>query len=272
MLGGKNQKPLGYTIIEVMIVLAVSGVMFIIAANFINGKAARTAFSQGVNETASRIQGTIEQVTDGQYSDIPFNCTAPSISGASLSFSAAGSSKQGTNPQCVFIGKFFHFSNGGDRSGYEVFSLAAARGATSLFGQGVKPVYNPAGGVDLTIQQTIPQHLELSSTAIKVNGGGAYYGFGFAQSQGTAIAAAPGTYASGAQTINLIYGWGLTSSAYDASQAATALTGPWRILPARSVEFCLTDGTRYARILIGSSTDNSNQLSVRVRMNGTTAC
>lgn len=271
MLGGKNQKPLGYTIIEVMIVLAVSGVMFLIAANFINGKQARTAFSEGVNEMASRIQDTIEQVTDGQYGDIPFNCTASSNSGASLGFNTASGNTQGTNPSCVFVGKFFHLSASNDPSSYEVFSLAAARGATSLLGQGVKPVYDPASGVDLTSKQTVPQHLQLSTTGVKVNGAGRYYGFGFAQSQGTA-GAVSGTYASGAQTISLVYGWSLTNSADGESQAASKLTGPWRMLSAKSAQFCLTDGTRYAQISVGDSSNGASQISVKVKMNGTTPC
>ena len=59
MLGGRNRhskQPFGYTIVEVMIVLAVSSAMFLIAANFINGKQERTAFSQGSNEMVSQLQ------------------------------------------------------------------------------------------------------------------------------------------------------------------------------------------------------------------------
>ena len=70
MNGGK--RPLGYTIIEVMIVLAVSGVMFIIAASFISGKQESTAFTEGANEFASQLQQTIAEVADGQYSDVTF--------------------------------------------------------------------------------------------------------------------------------------------------------------------------------------------------------
>jgi prepilin-type N-terminal cleavage/methylation domain-containing protein len=123
--------PGGYTIVEVMIVLAVSGVMFVMAANFINGKNARTQFQQGSNELGSRMQGVIEEVTDGQYTDIPFTC---SRAGASLAVTGAVR-PQGTNPECVFIGKLAHFSvnpnpsgfGSGDRTKYEVFTLAGER-------------------------------------------------------------------------------------------------------------------------------------------------
>ena len=266
MLGGKNKhQPLGYTIVEVLIVLAVSGVMFVIAANFISGKAGKTAFTQGVNEMASRIQDSIEQVIDGEYSDIPFNCSA---SGSSLSISATAdpNHKQGNNPECVFIGKLLQFNNNGDPSSYEVFSLAAARGSTSL-GSDVTPV--EGGGIDLTTQQTVPQHLMLTNTAISVNGTATkYYGFGFTQSQGTA-GATPGTYASGAQTVGLVYASGLTSGNDNETTAISAITG--QVAPARSISFCLTDGTRYAQISVGG-TGIGGQLDVSVKMKGSSAC
>lgn len=270
MLGGKNQKPLGYTIIEVMIVLAVSGVIFLIAANFINGKQARTAFNQGVNGMASRIQDVIEQVTDGQYSDIPFNCAA----GTPLSISDTGSTNtQGTNTGCVFIGKFFQFDSASNPpSSYNIFSLAANRSATSLDGS-VTPVRSNSGSpqtVDLTIRQNIPQNLTISSTGVTITAGGNtypnIYGFGFAQSQGTP-GAVSGTYASGAQTISLVYVPNLTS-AVNETGAITTITG--NVTTADSAAFCLTDGLRYAQISVGLN--NAAQLSVKVEMRGTTAC
>jgi hypothetical protein len=269
MLGGKNKqaKPLGYTIVEVLIVLAVSGMMFIIAANFINGKQQKTAFTQGVNEMASRIQDSVEQVTDGQYSDIPFACSA---SGAPLTISdSAGSNTQGTNSDCVFIGKFFQFYNNSDPSSYEVFSLAADRSKTSL-GPDVTTVRANDGssGVDLTTQQTVPQHLEVFNSLTIVNGSGntqtGLYGFGFTQSQGTAGSTA-GTYASGAQTINLVYSPQLNAPK-DEQGAATAITG--HVVLANSVTFCLTDGTYYAKFSIGGQAANGNKLGVKVQMKG----
>lgn len=101
------KQPLGYTIIEVMIVLAISGLMFLIAANFISGKEESTSFTEGTNEFVTDMQSVINQVTDGQYSDISFQCVS---SGGTLSFPSGGS--QGTNPACVFLGKFLYFPQG----------------------------------------------------------------------------------------------------------------------------------------------------------------
>ncbi|HEX5743863.1 MAG TPA: prepilin-type N-terminal cleavage/methylation domain-containing protein [Candidatus Saccharimonadales bacterium] len=264
MKGGKS--PLGYTIVEVMIVLAVSGLMFLIAANFINGKQQKTTFTSGVNETASRIQDVIEQVTDGEYSDVPFSCSAGGGAALSISVSSDPGKIQGTNPDCVFIGKLLHFSVGGDASAYEVFSLAAARSSTDL-GPDVTPVRG--GGIDLTIQQIVPQYLEISPTGVTVAGKpGHYYGFGFTQSQGTA-GDSPGTYASGAQTIGLVYSPGLMTKTAGTSAAASSITG--NVAAAKAASFCLTDGDRYAEISMGG-TGTGSQLDVRVKIKGSTPC
>ncbi|HSW85615.1 MAG TPA: prepilin-type N-terminal cleavage/methylation domain-containing protein [Candidatus Saccharimonadales bacterium] len=119
-MGQKNKNPInhlaGYTIIEVMIVLAISGVMFLIASTFINGKQEKASFAQGVNEMASTIQNVLEQVTDGQYSDIPVNCDyyAPGIGTDTVHQSGASIAhpNQGMNTNCVFLGKMFDFTLG----------------------------------------------------------------------------------------------------------------------------------------------------------------
>lgn len=57
----------GFTIIEVMIFLAVSGLTFLIAASFINGKEAQAEYSQGMNNAAMQINTTINNVSNGNY-------------------------------------------------------------------------------------------------------------------------------------------------------------------------------------------------------------
>src|ERR1700722_14172147 len=153
MKGGKNRQPLGYTILEVMIVLAISGAMFLIAISFISGKQEHTAFTDGVNNMVSQLQDAIQQVTNGEYSDIPLTCTAGS--GSPPSFDASGNPSQGTTTSCVFVGKFFHFwPNNPGASGaaaYEVFTLAGNRldngnPAVTLSEVAPVPVYGPALG------------------------------------------------------------------------------------------------------------------------------
>lgn len=255
-----KKKPFGYTVVEVMIVLAVSGMMFVVAATFINGKQAKTSFSTGVNETASRIQDTIEQVNRGKYSDIRLNCV---LSGSTVSVTAGtGTTPQGANPPCVFIGKFLHFSVAGDRQQYEIFSLAGLRDKTTLDTAGVTTINN--GAADLTVSAKIPQGLQVES--VKVNGTPSY-GFGFAQGLGSASADGYG-YESGSQNISLISASGLTDS-LASNDAASQITGSnLNSDKPKKVVICLTDGTRYATITLG---DNDNELIARTKL-GLSSC
>ncbi len=249
MPGGKNihhqRKPQGYTIIEVMIVLAVSGVMFVIAANFINGKQERTAFTQGVNETSSRIQDVIEQVVDGRFSDIPLNCQSL----GSSTVVSGGSNEQGTNANCVFLGKMMHFNNSGDSTKYSVLSVAGTRTTDP------SKVY-PTVVDALTITQTVPQSLSVKSVVIKDKNGvntGQNTDFGFRQGLGVATEDFGG-YKSGSQNVSLVYASSNSVSNLNYAQSAV---------------ICLTDDTQYAELTVGSS---GNDLGVSVKRLGTNAC
>jgi prepilin-type N-terminal cleavage/methylation domain-containing protein len=270
MKGGKNRQPLGYTIVEVMIVLAVSGVMFVIAASFINGKQARTAFTASVNQVASTVQNVLEQVTDGQYSDIPFTCTT----GSPPTFNGAPVSNQGANSPCVFLGKLFYFEQG-TQPDYDILSLAGNRlnsaGTPAVSFTDTYPTPVHGGSVNLTIQTKIPQNLHVAN--IKVNGATAF-DFGFSQGLGSlnTTDATNNTFASGAQAVNLIYttapsgtGLSLPSLLNDLSAGSAAST----YATAKTASICLTDGTRYATIDVGQT--NGNQLSVNVTMQGSAA-
>lgn len=255
MKGGKNRQPLGYTIVELMIVLAVTSFMFVIAATFINGKQAKTSFIEGTHEMASNLQGIIEQVTDGKYSDIPLYCHYTG-GGGPLNIDGTAPGTAG----CTLLGKFVHFQVLGTATAttYEVFSLAGARqvsgGPPTSFGvDTVTAITNP----ELTAQATVPQNLEVKR--VTVNGGTAVYGIGFVQSLGNASS---GTYVSGGQTVALVYAPSLNSG--DTAESAAAAT-LGNIQTANSATICLTDGTRYAEIDLGSSKGNplSAQLEVK---------
>lgn len=273
MLGGKNKQPLGYTIIEVMIVLAVSGLMFVIAATFINGKQEKTAFTAGVNEMASRLQDTIEQVVDGRFSDIPLTCA---VGSSNLSFTSAGSPNQGLNQDCIFLGKMLHFSEGGNDNHYETFTLAGSRLdssgalATSLTGAVPTPVDVPysSGGASapvLTTQQSLPQGL---TAKVKINSSITNYSFGFVQSLGSLNA---GVLQSGAQNTGLVYAT-TENSPNDSETAAAQKIGDntpnTHLQSAQQASLCVTDGSRYAIITVGS---NNAQLSVSVKQLGVVA-
>jgi type II secretory pathway pseudopilin PulG len=261
MQGGQNRQPLGYTIVEVLIVLAVSSFMFVIAANFINGKQARTAFTQGSNDVASNLQSVLDQVTDGHFSDVPITCTN---TGSTLTIINNPSPSQGTNQDCVFLGKLLHFyaAGGSDRNDYEVYSLAAARDSKNPVGSNTL-IQNVS---QLTTQGAVSQNLFVQTMDVVDTAGSHHhnaFNIGFAQGLGTADALAPDTYKSGAQNVNLIYfsgAWGVNG------------VGSTYIQPAKSATICVTDSNRSADVFIGGTSNNSNELSIRVKQLGAVTC
>jgi len=268
MKGGT--RPLGYTIIEVMIVLAVSGLMFVIAANFISGKQQKTAFTQGTNEFAAQIQTVVSQVTDGQYTDIPFTCTSD---GSNLTIDNAV--VKSANPDCVFMGKFIHFNEGGDVSKYEVFSLAGARTADEYKDALITPIISNGADpdFDLTTHQIVPQSLEVRKISVTVGTvtHNDVHGIGFVQGLGSTD---DNGYVTGSQTISMVYAPNLTTGDANEETAQAELTHGASTSPVVTINtatICVTDGTRFAKILLGGSDTNSaSQLAVKVKV--TTSC
>ncbi|HET7060452.1 MAG TPA: prepilin-type N-terminal cleavage/methylation domain-containing protein [Candidatus Saccharimonadales bacterium] len=273
MLGGKNKQhrqPLGYTIVEVMIVLAVSGMMFLIAANFINGKQERAAFTQGSNDTVSKLQGVVEDITDGHYSDVPIQCVVPADN-SRLELNPSANDVQGQNPDCVFLGKIMRFyapDAGGNKTNYSLYSIAAARQITGFPDNLVGAIPN------LTIQSVIPQSLYVKDMTVTDTGTppGTHsnvFNIGFAQGIGNV--SGEGVYLTGAQQpVRLIYA--NTTSGNESNIAGLTIQS------AKSATICLTDGTRYAQILIGAvvggagNSNNDNQLNISAQQLGTNPC
>jgi prepilin-type N-terminal cleavage/methylation domain-containing protein len=295
MKGGKHKQPLGYTIVEVMIVLAISGLMFVIAADFINGKQEVASFSTGVNEFATELQDTIDQVNDGQYSDALFSCNAQS-NGTSVAVTIGSvtptAGTQGTNNQCVYLGKalYFYSASAGMANQYENFSLAGTQynqlgvPPGSIADSYPTPIISGDGKVDLTVHQEMPDSLQLTEP-IKISGGyvTSTYAIGFVQQWSidrsgdcSSAATLSGCYfGSGPQPIEMVYASNLSSSTSDdptgtTPEAYAAARIKDNLAQTNTAEFCLTDGTQYAEVDIGSN--GNPELNVQTKIFPTNQC
>ncbi len=123
----------GYTIVEVMIFLGVSGALFFSVMLLVSGQQGRTEFSQSIRDFQSTIEDTANDVATGYYtSSGSFICTArapissvytstsrdynvpdgtsPLNPGGSFRpITGMGTPTQGTNQTCTFIGNALHF-------------------------------------------------------------------------------------------------------------------------------------------------------------------
>lgn len=118
----------GYTIVEVMIFLAVTSALFVMIAGTFSSQQKRTEFSTAAREMESRVRDIANDVSTGRYdSSNNFSCNIDP-SGVPKFISTATPNYQGTNQECIFIGRVIHF--GVDRSdgkSFNVYPVAGAR-------------------------------------------------------------------------------------------------------------------------------------------------
>jgi prepilin-type N-terminal cleavage/methylation domain-containing protein len=92
----------GYTLVEVMIVLAVSGSLIVSVAILFSGRIAATQFRQALSTYEANIQDTISDTANGFFNNSNINCSVNA--GGNYIISNAASSP-GANKGCVFAGK-----------------------------------------------------------------------------------------------------------------------------------------------------------------------
>jgi prepilin-type N-terminal cleavage/methylation domain-containing protein len=98
----------GYTIVEVMIVLAIAGVLLFSALTVVGGQQQKTGFTQAMQDVASTIQNYASQIQAGSYpSSENYSCKAPAGTRPQL-ISGAGA---GDN-NCIFLGRVFEVEPG----------------------------------------------------------------------------------------------------------------------------------------------------------------
>ncbi|HUD07761.1 MAG TPA: type II secretion system protein [Candidatus Saccharimonadales bacterium] len=112
MKGGRQ--PHGFTIIEIMIFLAVSGIIFFSAMTLMSGSQNKTEFSTAIAQITSQLQSVVGNVANGYYlSQQNFTCLANPDGGSgspSLSFTSTSTGpSRGTNVGCTFIGEVIQF-------------------------------------------------------------------------------------------------------------------------------------------------------------------
>ncbi|MDL2363580.1 MAG: hypothetical protein QFB86_04340 [Patescibacteria group bacterium] len=169
-----NSGSQGYTVLEVMIFLAISGLMFVLAASFISGKQSKSQFKQGMNDFKSNIMRVENDVSNGFFpSNANFSCTAGSAGQPTFGATAKA---QGTNQGCAFIGKIVQFVpddgtvSGGNKKVYNLVTLAGRQYQSDVnslppesFAQS-RPIaiYSPAGTPDLTEKINLQWGLEVT--------------------------------------------------------------------------------------------------------------
>ena len=255
--------PRGFTIVEVLIVLAVTGALFVAAAILISGKQNQAGFNQAVQQLQSQIQQVMNDVSTGYFpGGASFSCSAPA--GGPVTLSGAAANGQGANAGCIFAGKVLQFRvSGTNPEAYNILTIAAAQKnasgqeATSLATATPKVVApalgSPANFPNLTTSTILQNGLAVSTSptpAVNMwyNNGGANVAVG-AVAIVTSFAgyAANGTINSGSQQLSIVPVTGTTlgmtpvaaATAINTNLAAsaTAVTNP-----TNGVSVCFASG------------------------------
>ena len=99
----------GFTIVETLIFLAVSGALLVGAMLMLSGQQGRTEFRQAVGDTQGRIDDVANDVATGYYSVVPniqcFSGGSPAVP----SFNVVIGKEKGTSSACTFVGRVIQF-------------------------------------------------------------------------------------------------------------------------------------------------------------------
>lgn len=277
MNGGKNRKlrELGYTIIEVMLFLAISGFMFVLAAIFINGKQANAEFRQGINDASTQIRTVMNDVINGFYpSGNNFSCSA-AVSGPPNI--VAGSTTQGQNLGCLFIGKVIQFGvqgSGNATNGWSKYRIYSVAGRQFANGSAVQApaTFADAQPVAITIPNLIDNEVfkwglaitsvcspaPTSPTKCTGNTPGAIGFFGAFGSFDSS-----NTLQSGSQEVNIALIPGSKLDDPDEVGGIQSLGASGSVLSQPNILLCFQDGKgRKASITLGGP--NGQQLSTSI--------
>lgn len=113
----------GYTIVEVMIVFAITGVIAVNAFVLVRGQQVKNQFSQAVRDFEVKLLDIANDVSKGYYPNAgTLTCFAPI--GGPITF-AGGTVEQGASNNCVFAGKVLGFNLDGNDERFAAFTLAS---------------------------------------------------------------------------------------------------------------------------------------------------
>jgi len=193
----------GYTLLEVMIFLAISTVLFAISGVVLQGQGAHTEFQASMNEVNSKMQTWIDQVKNGYTSNAVtggtgnYNCSLDASNSPVLTAPSSGpSSSLGANLSCIFLGKAIMVNGevgpGPHNANSAIYAYTVLGRRTYDDGTGqsnvttlqnanpTAAVFNTTGGVEPDIQLTesyrIPNGVKVLHAQFKSNPAGSANG------------------------------------------------------------------------------------------------
>ncbi len=273
-----KQAERGFTIIEISIVLAVSGFLIIYAINSVFGKPANGRFHTSTSDFQTSMEQIINQTTNGQYTGGNYTCIPVNGGGAPPNVSS-GSGTQGANSGCIFLGNVIQFnpnvSGKSNTAQYSVYPVAGNQYDGTSPSETIAQAYPIMITVSNTSQtlsvenglkvvsvyaQTSSTGSHISTTAIGILSG---------DSVGNLYTSnASGSLNSGSEPSSLYYDSNSPGSQYTTGVGITAgtlnsdVTNLSHFAYAAQVTICIANNTQSASLQIGENGGLNDTLRV----------
>jgi type II secretory pathway pseudopilin PulG len=123
----------GYTIIEVLIVLAVSVIVFFAAVLVFAGKQGKTEFAQAMRDIESRIQTAVNDVSVSMFPYAEnYTCSVPPPDNRPVLTPLSGTTQEtGSNTACIFLGKAVQLKTDNNPNQIIVYTVLGRRADNS---------------------------------------------------------------------------------------------------------------------------------------------
>lgn len=195
-----GQGSLGFTIVESLVVLAVSAAILVSALTLIGGSQQKSEFNTAVRDIQQQIDTALDNVGTGYTANKGnMRCDIHVMTGEPNPHSAADdTSTIGQNGDCIFIGKAMVFTKGNQ---YATFSVVGRR----VTDKG-RPVINMDEAKPVVADETQEDYVlknGLEVKTMKVNGNDTN-AFGFFSTLNSGFNAADNDEGSGTQSVDLV--------------------------------------------------------------------
>jgi prepilin-type N-terminal cleavage/methylation domain-containing protein len=250
----KNMSTGGFTLIETMIVLALTGLVAVIIFNYVSGLLGNSEFTTAANSAAKSIGTVINQTANGSYlNNGKFSCAAGQ-NGSPPVISAVTGSGQGTNLGCILLGNLVQFSPNGNANSYSTYPVAGLEyggvngGDSTTIAQAMPVSINEASSTG-----SFKYSLNVASVTVKNPGGQMVPAsiVGLLDSDDTGnlgnVNTVTGTTDSGTAGLSLYY----VTSGYDPTSDSPIPTA--NLLSTSEIDICVTNGSNSGLITIGGS-------------------
>jgi prepilin-type N-terminal cleavage/methylation domain-containing protein len=268
-------KQSGFTVIEVLIVLAVTAFIFVMAAWQISGRQNRTAFEVAIREVHSQIQKVVNEVSSGFYPSFNNISCLGTPTGPSITLAAG--SEQGVNQDCIAMGKVIQFRVAGtDPEQFRVYTIAGLRlnpddntesdSPADARPKVIAPSSSNPNVPDNSVRETLQSGTTTHSVVWGAGAGTAVGAIAFSQSMGSF--GSSGVLQSGAHRVE-VAAVDTTTLNMTSQVAAEAINSNWAsstFNPADGIRICFNSGTtdQSGLVTIGSKgRDLSVSLDVR---------